>query len=373
MAKKGITPQGVYVYASPSPGTQEFADELERILPGGRLQRFDFINDPVTTMAPYILGYRRAGVRVFYNDLRTIRFGAEERGPQEGLSLFPGLMGAAANTIADIVNGKINSKFRLDVLTPGGSPMCYHHPLWYQRAAYNQLTAAEKDKLPRPLATPDPTMEGCDVMTVERGKSSDPFVWTKNLVSAGIDGTAAVIEEGLERLTFVANAVVQNATGTAIAEGDYYIKCYPSLGRLGLNEQDGLNNGSSLRLTGGRSKVTIERFGAIGYIIKFGRRDGKDYVLDSQSEDLFDDGSTTIQLWEKNLWPGASANQRWLFIRVKDNKYVIRNLANQKLLDAHNNCSNSSTTSTSVKTWNAISNEQTQIWTLEKPINHLNK
>jgi hypothetical protein len=75
---------------------------------------------------------------------------------------------------------------------------------------------------------------------------------------------------------------------------------------------------------------------------------------------------TTIQLWEKNLWPGASANQRWLFIRVKDNKYVIRNLANQKLLDAHNNCSNSSTTSTSVKTWNAISNEQTQIWTLEK-------
>ena len=77
--------------------------ELDRILPGGRLQRFDFINDPITTLAPYILGYRRAGTRVYYNDLRTMQFGADERNPAEGLSIISGSVGAAANTVADMV------------------------------------------------------------------------------------------------------------------------------------------------------------------------------------------------------------------------------------------------------------------------------
>jgi hypothetical protein len=372
MAKKGITPQGVYAYAAPHPGTQEFVTELERILPGGRLQRFDFVSDPITTLAPYILGYRRAGTRVYYNDLRTMQFGADERNPAEGLSIIPGLVGATANTVADMINGKTSSKFKLDVFTPGGSPMCYHHPLWYLRAAYNQLTATEKEKVPIPLSIPDQNMEGCDLVTTQRGRTSDPIALTRTVINTAIDGTAAVIEAGLEQLTFAANAIIDNVTGTAITEGDYYIKAYPSNGRLGLNEQDGFTNGSALRLTGSRSKVKIERFGTIGYTITFGARtvpglfgdETKTYVLDSKAEDLFDDGATTIQLWEKNYFPGASANQRWLFIKVKDNKYVIKNLANGKLLDAHNSVSTA--TDCSVKTWNPVSNDQTQIWILDK-------
>jgi hypothetical protein len=372
MSKKGITPQGVYLYASPHAGTQEFVTALENILPGGRLQRFDFITDPVTMLAPYALGYRRAGVRVYYNDVKSMQFGAPERSAQEGLQLIPALVGAGANAIADVVNGKTNSKFKIDINTIGGSPFCYHHPLWYLRAAFNQLSVTERSKVPSPLPLPDQNLEGCDLLTVQRGRSSDPLTVTKEVINTVVDGGAAVVKEGLEVLQFVASTIFNNATGAAITEGDYYIRSYASDGKLVLNEKSGLNNGVGLKLTTTNNKVKVQRYGALGYTISFGNKtvDGffgsetKTYVLDSQLEDLLDDGHTTVQLWEKNGAPALSANQRWLFIKVKDNKYVIKNLANGKLLDAGNSCVNNN--ECTVSTLNPSSNDQTQIWILEK-------
>lgn len=343
--KKGMTAQGVYAYAAPHPGTQEFVDELKDIFPNQRLQRFDFATDPITTLAPYTLGYRRAGTRVFYKDIKTMEFGAAERSPAEAAAVAAGLLGVAGINI-------------------GGSTFCYHHPTWYLRAAYSQLTTAEREKVPAPLPIPDPTSkngysEACDVLTVNKGKNSSA---AGNIIEAGV----IAVREGLEKLGFDAQAIMDNVTGTALADGDYYIKSYASGGDLGLNETEGFENGSNMRLTTAKSKVKIVRSGALGYTIRFGINDGKEFVLDSKAEDLFDDESTTIQLWEKNNIPAINANQRWLFIKVKNttDKYVIKCLANGKLLDANNSCIN--TSSCGVKTWVPVTNDQTQIWILEK-------
>jgi hypothetical protein len=227
---------------------------------------------------------------------------------------------------------------------------------------------AEKAKMPSPLPVPDKEAEACDIITVARGLSANPI----NQGRVILEDVTASVQEGLEQLSFAATSIINNVTGSAIAEGDYYIKLYPSKGKLGLNEQDGFVNGSDMKLTTSRSKVKVKRFGAIGYTISFGTKivpgffgnETKEYVLDSDAGDLLDAGSTTVQLWEKNSAPGFSANQRWLFIKVKDNKYVIKNLANGKLLDSGNDCINSN--SCSVKTWNPVNNDQTQIWELEK-------
>jgi hypothetical protein len=368
MAKKGITAQGVYAYAAPHPGTQEYVDEMNRLFPNNRLQRFDFVNDPVTMLSFYSFGFRRAGTRVYYNDINTMQFGAQERNPLETLSLFPALSGVITNGAADYISSTTNNRIKFDAINLSGSPFCYHHPLWYLRAAYNQLNATEKSKVPSPLSLPDNEAEACDILTVTRGKSANPL----NMGRAIVGEVAAAINQGLEQLSFAANAIIDNVIGSAITEGEYYIKLYPSEGKLGLNEMDGMTNGSSMSLTTAKSKVKIKRFGAIGYIISFGTKtvsgffgdETKEYVLDSDAGDLLDDGSTTIQLWEKNNAPGFSANQRWLFIKVKDNKYVIKNLANGKLLDSGNGCV--SNNSCSVKTWNPINNDQTQIWVVEK-------
>ena len=111
----------------------------------------------------------------------------------------------------------------------------------------------------------------------------------------------------------------------------------------------------------------------MGYTIRFGTKtvsglfgeETKEYVLDSKAEDLFDNGATTIQLWEKNSVPAVSANQRWLFIKIKDNKYLIKNIANGKLLDATNSCAGG-TANCGVSTRDAVTDDQTQIWILEK-------
>jgi hypothetical protein len=374
LAKKGIVAQGVYAYAAPHPGTQEFVTEMDRLFPNQRLQRFDFINDPITTLAPYVLGFQRAGTRVYYNDINTIEFNKADRSPAEIATIIPGILGAIGNVATDFINDKSGKRLNLDNLL-GSSTMCYHHPLWYLKAAYQQLNADERSKAPKPLSLPDAQSEGCDRLTVERGKTSNPLAIASTIIKGEIDAGIAAVAEAMETIRFTASTIIDNVTGTAITSGNYYIKSYASNSRLGLNEQDGFSNGSDLRLTTGRSKVKIERFGTIGYVVQFGTKtvtteffgitssETKAYVLDSEAESLYQDGSSEIQLWEKNNLPGFSANQRWLFIRLKNDKYLIKNLANGKLLDSNNSCINDNTCR--IKTYKPTTDDQTQIWVLE--------
>lgn len=371
-ARKGLTAQGVYAFAAPNPGDQEFVTEMDRLFPNGRLQRFEFVDDPITMLSSPFL-FWPAGTRVYYKDINTIEFNKAERNPAEWAAIIPGITGAAANGLADFVNGLSGGRLHLDNML-GNSPMCYHHPTWYLQAAFKQLTDEERRKVPAPLPIPTGADAGCDAKTTKRGKnaSSDVFIWAAEKIKGEVENAAAAVGNTIQTLNFTATNIINNVTGQAIAEGDYYIISYPSKEKLGLNEQQGFDNASSLSLTTARSKVSIKREGAIGYIIKFGTRqvDGffgpetKTYVLDSEGASLFQSGSSEIQLWEKNNFPATNLNQRWLFIPVSGNRYVIKNVENGKVLDANNDNINSTTCR--VKTYRPVNNDQTQIWILQK-------
>jgi len=343
LRNKNVPVQGVYVYASPHPGTQEFVTAMNQLFPGDRLQRFDFSSDPVTTIAPYTLGYRRAGTRIFYEDIKTMRFRAPERSFTDALALVPALTGAAGFNLA-------------------GSQLCYHHPTWYLRAAYEQLSKEERVKVPVPLPLPHPDnnvndySSPCDMLARNKGiNASAPG----SMIEEGI----AAIGETIEKIRFAATSILDNVTGAALSTGYYYISSHASGDELQLNDKSGIDNGKDVQLNKTRQRLYLQRFGTIGYSIRFALKDGKEYVLDSEMSDLFDDGASNILLWEKNGMPGVSANQRWLLIRLKDKKYIIKNLANGKVLDANNGCTQSATCG--VKTWRPVNDDQTQIWTIE--------
>ena len=371
-AKKGLTAQGVYGFAAPNPGDQEFVAEMDRLFPNGRLQRFEFVDDPVTMLSSPFL-FWPAGTRVYYKDLNTIEFNKAERSPAEWAAIIPGITGAAANALADKVNGVAGGRLKLDNMI-GNSPMCYHHPTWYLYSAYKQLTEEERKKVPAPLPIPTGADAGCDANTTKRAKNanSDFFVWATEKIKGEVENTVAAVENTVQALSFTATNILNNVTGQAIQEGDYYIISYPSKEKLGLNEQNGFDDASSLSFTKSRSKVKVRRAGAVGYVIEFGTRvvsglfgnETKTYVLDSEGGSLYQSGSSEIQLWEKNNFPLTNLNQRWLFIQVSGNRYVIKNVENGKVLDANNDNINS--TSCRVKTYKPINNDQTQIWILEK-------
>jgi len=163
-----LSPQGVYAIAAPHVGDQTFVNQLNRMFPNNRLQRFDFVHDPVTKVPPNaplpqpdrsFITYARAGTRVYYHDVTTVQFGAPERSPSEGARIAGLLVGGGA----------------LGGIFAAGD-FCYHYPQWYLNAAYNQLNQATGSRVPSPL--PTPVMRGniyslfCGPLQVTRGNRS---------------------------------------------------------------------------------------------------------------------------------------------------------------------------------------------------------
>jgi Lipase (class 3) len=363
MAKRGIKASGLHLFAAPNPGNVDFAKEMDRLFPGNRLQRFDFVDDPIPAMTINAAGFAKAGTRVYYNDVKTIQFNAPDRSDAEALKIV-------GEGVAGAINMAVNGVIKYDPIKLfSGTKMCYHHPLWYLQAAYKQLKGDEKDLMPRPLALPSKDSEGCDMLIVARGNSAS----ITNQIGEVVNGIKEEIVEGIEKLKFATSTIINNATGAAIAEGNYFISSYASGGKLYMNDEDGAENGSDITLTTKKQKVKVEKMGVTGYTIRFqrkivngwfGTQDEQEYVLDSDAWDLLDDGATTIQLWEKNNIPAVSLNQRWLFTKVRDNKYVITCAANMKVLDANNK--NINKDKCGVKAYAPIADDQTQIWILEK-------
>jgi hypothetical protein len=160
LTASGLSPQGVYAFAAPHVGDQAFVTQLNAMFPNNRLQRFDFVHDPVTKVPPNLplpqgqgnppITYARAGTRVYYDDVKTIQFKAPERPPTDQPIRFPLL------------------------LTPGD--FCYHYPHWHLNAAYAQLDSGTAKRVPSPLLTP--VMRGnifsglCSPLQITRGNVS---------------------------------------------------------------------------------------------------------------------------------------------------------------------------------------------------------
>jgi hypothetical protein len=169
LTANGLTPQGVYALAAPHVGDQTFVKQLNSMFPNQRLQRFDFVLDPVTQVPPNLplaqpdgskITYARAGTRVYYDDVRTVRFGAPERPPSEAARI-------AAQLIAPVPLSRIFT------LTNLAGDFCYHYPQWHLNAAYNQLDQTTASRVPSPL--PTPVMRGdvyslvCGPLRITRG------------------------------------------------------------------------------------------------------------------------------------------------------------------------------------------------------------
>jgi len=210
--------------------------------------------------------------------------------------------------------------------------------------------------------------------------------WAREGIKTAVETTADVIDN----ITWQARNFLDNFTGAAITEGSYRITTQKpnadsktKLTWLEENRSDG-DKGSTLRtwIVGnddGNNTFKIEKVFPVGYRIKMnsgvnerdwlGNLTGNkiEYCMESPAVD--NDGQTLNQngcdanMQTINpLWLG----QVWLLYKVKDpNFYVIINALSGKVLDASDNCGTSSGTC-KVKTWDAISNNQSQVLKLTK-------
>jgi pimeloyl-ACP methyl ester carboxylesterase len=372
LASKGIVAQGIAAVAAPHVGDQTFANRLNQLFPNDRLQRFDFVDDPVTMLPTYVMGYARAGTRVYYDDIQTVRFKHSERNPLEHAWLGPTILGVGTDALAGAIgNPGAKVKFKL-----AGSQFCFHYPSWYAHAAFQQVSEQTRSQLPVPFPLPDATT----LVTVnENGRSTQKQVFSpcgtyevaRGMRHPGAAAGEAVVEaagqvaDAIETVTYNVGQLFANATGVSIQEGSYRIRAVK--GGKYLDVSGGCfnqENGCKLQLWDiGQSTANntfhIKKAG-LGYLLQA----GNDFV-EVDANNLLSNGAK-IQTWDANLpMGGHAANQIWYLFRIgQTNRYVIRNSASLKVLDAKNDCT--STNGCKVQQWNAVNNDESQVWILEK-------
>jgi hypothetical protein len=368
---KGVQVQGAYAFAAPHVGDKAFVDYVNAKLPKGHLQRFDFVDDPITVLAPYLMGYARAGVRNYYNDLSTFTYDAPERPITDDARVFPAIAQVAASAV------------HLDVQSLDS--FCFHYPQWYLNAAFNQVAKSERRALPSPVVFGPVTADSqpCSEMIIARAHTGDPGhilldtgeQIAKNTLKA-ISTTAAEVKEVIDdstkrageavsdaadTISFNADNLLKNAIGTAVAEGTYYIRCLKGGKYLTVDSTCMGEDGCKLELhslgnpINNKFKVVRE---APYYRIEIG-----DKVVDADADTLADK-TTEVQSWTRDMVPGFNLNQKWLFYKVGKSMYLIVSGANMKVLDANDKDVNKN--GGRVKLYHGITNDPTQVWILEK-------
>jgi hypothetical protein len=377
----GLTAQGVYVYASPHPGDAAFAAQLNSAIGKSRIQRFEFLDDPIPTLAPQMIpfSYGRAGVRNWFNDINKMESGKEQIPVWDD--------GKLACAMANLA---LTSTINLEILYGCGGVFCYHHPTWLLKGLRNKIPTSVHLSLPADVPLPKTNEGTCTDFQINKGKNNDPLInlvdWAREGIKTAVETTAEVVDN----ITWQARNFLDNFTGAAISEGSYRITTMKpnadsktKLTWLEENRSDA-DPGSTLRTwivgdNDANNTFKIEKVLPVGYRIKMSSgKDEKDflgnptgrkieYYMESPARDndgqlITDNGCDANMQSLNHLWLG----QVWLFYKVKDpNYYIIINAVSGKVLDASDNCGTSGG-SCKVKTWEAISNNQSQVWKLTK-------
>ncbi len=160
-----IKAQGVYVYACPPVGNSVFEREINSIFSRNQIQRFDFVEDPVTLLPPHIFGFRHVGTRNYFASTHEVAYKVAERKAIVGnlrIWAFPFNLGSVL----------LKQTLRKPAMKLPLGGLCFHHPEWYLQALYRPDAA---QKLPDLLPMPLPTAEnmGCDCQKVARGKNEN--------------------------------------------------------------------------------------------------------------------------------------------------------------------------------------------------------
>jgi triacylglycerol lipase len=363
----GVRAQGVYVIGSPHPGDEQFAAAVNAIGGANRpvvLQRFEFVDDPATVFPPSSTlqtliavrpGYQPAGMRVWYEDLLTVRPDVGERSAVEMLDLL--------RTVWSLPTSFIQDAFRNNTPLPiSGLPsnFCYHYPAWYLRAAHEALPQTVRAAMPRP--TPEPTTRNfsCDPLTIARAR-----VNPARDLGQGTQEIVNVLASDVEQAAYSAQQLFANVTGNVIENGTYTIR--PLLNpERGLARPVDATNGSRVSLADSNPRLPAQRWviesRVGGYLIRSGGR-----FLDVPMDSLLRDGSNVV-MWDANLpsnplnrQTNHNQNQLWQFYRVGPSRYLIRNNGSGKVLDAQD-----ATRSTRVRQWGAHDNNRSQVWIIER-------
>ncbi len=143
-----INPFAVYTYAAPGVGNSAFNREINSVLPGSRLQRFVFMNDPIPRLPSGL------------NDV-TEAYGRTR----------PGQLNYYSNESGD-ENYHYDKPYRAEI---PGTVVCMHNPHWYARAAFFELTDRNpllRNTLPKAPSKPTEQCQIWDVMAAEGSNSS---------------------------------------------------------------------------------------------------------------------------------------------------------------------------------------------------------
>ncbi|MGZ8538214.1 MAG: lipase family protein [Flavisolibacter sp.] len=289
--KEGLTPQGVYVYNSPHPGDKAFSAELDRILPNRRLQRFEFISDPVAYGPPQTMNWipgqewGRAGTRNVFSKERSggYTFNKPEQSGLEDLAFLSAPLGAVSF---------------------GG--MCFHHPTWIVRGLYNLLPAEMQGKVPNPPAQIVDADEGCNAADINNGLSG-------NLIDAGTDQIAA----GTYKIKNANSGRYLKATTSC------FFNC------CDLQQSTG-SSGDAVLWT--IEKVPNAIFDS--YTIK-SKLNSK--VIDADLPNTGTNGCK-VQLCDR-LLTGIRTNQEWRFEKLTNGNFVIKCVSGDKTLRVAPGCS----------------------------------
>lgn len=334
-----IQPQGLYLYASPQVGNSAFNTDFARVIGGAnKIQRFDFMDDPVTAFAT-LVGYKPIGIRNLFTNIDNMTFNAPER---------------SANEIARILGSAPGSA--LTSFTPiGFGGMCFHQQNWYMQATNKQLSQAEKNDLPICIRVPDNTYLGC-----QSGLDIARAVDYRNPVGQTLNKMVELVDD----ITNTIGVLAQNITGAALTTGVglYKITCMKDGKNLAVTGTNG-QNGRLMILWqedgGNNMRFEVFKKGA-AYGIKMR---GTNRVLDVV--DGSNNNGARIQIWDDNITSlPFQNNQIWYFHNVGGNRYVLQNEKSRKVLEAQSDNTNSNGC---VVMQNGFKNNAlSQVWVFEK-------
>ncbi len=286
--QENITAQQIVVFSSPHPGDSQFAGTLNSLFPNGRIQRYEFIDDPVTRLPGRYMGYGRAGVRNHASKVTAIRFNAGERSGND-----------FGNIAAVISSG---------LLSFGGA--CFHHPEWLVNSAYNVLSRTRKSQMPLPPALPTAEFEACLSIDINLGTSGNY-----------IDPGSATIEPG--------TYTIKNARS-----GKFLIASKESCPFNLNNCCPVIQRSSSVKPNDNKWIIAaVDGAFVTSYTIK---NRAYDTVLDA---DIICAGSNNCKVQNCNrIGFGDRRNQEWAFVRMSNGNYKLRCVRGNKYLRLNPDC-----------------------------------
>ncbi|TLY31957.1 MAG: hypothetical protein E6K56_04150 [Ignavibacteria bacterium] len=352
----GITPQGVYLYESPHPGDQTFVDQLNTDIGKNRIQRFEFLDDPIPTLPPQAFLFGRAGVRNYFKDVSSnVESGHEQIPLIDDAKIFCAIGNLPADEIPQL-------PVKLEFVAGCGGTTCYHDPDWVLRALRHQVPSSLFPSLPADLPLP---VKHCTALQRQQGAQND-------LINNAATDFESFVINSVSNLSFTAGLIADNMLDKAIAEGNYELICYKFRNDLRnalewpSSERAAGTAESKLRIRNGlttANKVFHVEHDVLGgaYRISMAAGNNDKFFIEIPFFGNGDNGTLT-QMQKYHPYDG----QIWFFYKIPNTPvYVLYNKLSHKVMDAYDNCPNS-TADCKVQQYDMITGDQSQLWILRR-------